>query len=256
MAGGHEDVSSRNAGDAAQVAWAEDERRLVEMAAHEIRSSVGSLGLLVSTLVTEWNDLDEPQRLDIAVRLRERFRHLHQVVGHFLDVEHSAIGVPQVRLQPLRVGEQLRQVESFAGRELANHEVLWFVEEDLEAQADPAALERILVNLLSNAARYSEPGTTITVSARRAGDEVEITVIDEGVGVPESEHQRIFEHLERGSSADPGDQGSGVGLSVSKAYVEAQGGRIWVESSPGSGSTFGFTLPVAPDRPAGDDEPG
>lgn len=230
----------------------EGEQRLVEMAAHEIRSSLGTVGMLVGTLVARWDELDEDGRLDIAIRLRDRFAHMQQVVGRFLDVEAAALGLPSVRPELVRITDHLRRIQEMLAPELARHELLAFVDEELQVHADPHGLERVLSNLLSNAARYSPAGSTITVRARRTDGEVEVVVADEGPGIPDDEQERIFEHFTRGSAAEPGVPGSGVGLSVAKAFVEAHGGRLWLESAPGEGSTFGFTLPRAGPPSPGD----
>ena len=119
--------------------------------------------------------------------------------------------------------------------------------------ADPNRLERVLVNLLSNALKYSPPGTPVTVSFQRRDGEVVTSVTDRGPGIPPEEIPNLFQRYYRGAAARDRDGGLGLGLYIARTLVEAHGGRIWVESEPGKGSTFSFSLPVAraqePGRP-------
>lgn len=111
-------------------------------------------------------------------------------------------------------------------------------------QADPDLLERILLNLLSNAMKYSPAGSLVRLAARRMGGEVEISVIDRGEGIAPEDQPRIFERFYRPKGARRSDS-VGLGLYITRMLVEAHGGRIRVKSTPGEGSTFSFTLPLA-----------
>ena len=109
--------------------------------------------------------------------------------------------------------------------------------------ADYARLERILVNLLSNALKYSAPDTPVLIRARRKDGEVEVSVTDQGMGIAPEDLPHLFERFYRAKGAQK--EGIGLGLYITKLLVEAHGGRIRVESEIGQGSTFSFTLPVA-----------
>ncbi|HVC34282.1 MAG TPA: ATP-binding protein, partial [Chloroflexota bacterium] len=115
--------------------------------------------------------------------------------------------------------------------------------------ADPDRLERILMNLLSNALKYSEPGTLILVVLEDRGDDVVTSVVDRGQGIPPSELSALFQRYHRTRLAAERHDGVGLGLYITRQLVEASGGRIWVESEVGKGSTFSFTLPRAVDPP-------
>ncbi|MDI7278151.1 MAG: HAMP domain-containing sensor histidine kinase, partial [Anaerolineae bacterium] len=112
--------------------------------------------------------------------------------------------------------------------------------------ADPDRLARILDNLLSNALRYSAPGTPVTVSFRRHGDEVITSVTDQGRGIAAESIPHLFKRYCRSEAGQMRHEGLGLGLYITRQMVEAHGGRIWVESELGKGSTFSFSLPVAP----------
>jgi signal transduction histidine kinase len=117
-----------------------------------------------------------------------------------------------------------------------------------EVPLDPAAIKQALANLVDNAIKYSGERRRLAVTARRDGGEVRIEVADEGIGIPPSETERIFEKFYRiGRSETQGRRGSGVGLALVKHIVEAHGGRVTVDSRPGEGSRFTVRLPVGPD---------
>ena len=109
---------------------------------------------------------------------------------------------------------------------------------------DVDQLERILRNLLSNAVKYSEKGTPITVTISNREGQVQTAVSDRGPGIPPEDAGKLFGRYYRTTSARTQKSGLGLGLYITKMLVEAHGGRIWVESELGKGSTFHFTLPV------------
>jgi signal transduction histidine kinase len=110
---------------------------------------------------------------------------------------------------------------------------------------DPERIEEVLMNLIENAMRFSPRGGIITIKGETLGNEVSVTVADEGIGIPLRDQERIFERFYKveDSLAKP-TQGTGLGLYIGKTIIEAHGGRIWVESELGKGSRFTFTLPM------------
>jgi PAS domain S-box-containing protein len=112
-------------------------------------------------------------------------------------------------------------------------------------RADPQRLNRILTNLLSNALKYGRPGSVVTVALSQTGSEGVVSVRDQGPGIPENELQHVFRRYYRIRQGDQHRDGLGLGLNIAKGLVEAHGGRIWVESEVGIGSTFSFSLPLA-----------
>ena len=123
------------------------------------------------------------------------------------------------------------------------HPVCVDVPDHLQLRADPAILRKVLCNLLENAAKYSPPGTPITLSACAQGGDIAISVADQGIGIDPAEHPLIFERFYRAHTAGDGASGTGMGLAISRAIAEAHGGRIEVVSQPGQGSVFTLLIP-------------
>jgi signal transduction histidine kinase len=117
---------------------------------------------------------------------------------------------------------------------------------ELGVLGDGRRLRQVLHNLLENAAKYSPDGGPITICAAESDGEVVISVADSGVGIPRHQWDRVFRPYQRADTATSrGISGNGLGLAICKGIIEAHGGRIWVESEPGAGSVFSFTVPVA-----------
>jgi two-component system sensor histidine kinase VicK len=110
------------------------------------------------------------------------------------------------------------------------------------ASVDAERLGRVLRNLLGNAQKYGRAGGNISISIERTPAEVRVAVTDDGPGIAADDHERIFERFYRVSGS--GSAGSGLGLAIARGLVELHGGRVWVESTPGHGSTFHVALPV------------
>jgi two-component system phosphate regulon sensor histidine kinase PhoR len=116
---------------------------------------------------------------------------------------------------------------------------------NLSARADETRVEQVMSNLLENAVKYGREGGTVIVGGREvANDKLEIFVRDDGPGIPVEARERVFERFYRLDKARSREQGgTGLGLAIVKHIVQAHGGRVWVESDPGKGATFFFTLP-------------
>jgi two-component system phosphate regulon sensor histidine kinase PhoR len=107
---------------------------------------------------------------------------------------------------------------------------------------DPYRIEQVLLNLIQNAIKFTDPGGSITVSVKKHNNNVLFSVSDTGIGIPSNELSRIFERFYKVNKARD-DEGTGLGLAISRHIIAAHGGKIWVESAEGKGSTFFFTLP-------------
>jgi CheY-like chemotaxis protein len=122
------------------------------------------------------------------------------------------------------------------------------------AYADELKLKQVILNLLTNAVKFTPHGGSVTLTARRVDHQACVSVIDTGVGIAEADRERIFEAFQRGGrAARTTTEGTGLGLTLSKRIIDLHGGRLWMESRLGAGSTFSFAIPLAPASPASAD---
>ena len=111
-------------------------------------------------------------------------------------------------------------------------------------EVDELRFRQVVLNLVSNAVKFTPDGGTVVVRAREVADELQVSVEDTGVGIPETDRERIFESFQQGGRGASREEGTGLGLTLSRRIVELLGGRMWLESEVGTGSTFGFAFPV------------
>ncbi|MGH3048832.1 MAG: sensor histidine kinase, partial [Gaiellaceae bacterium] len=186
---------------------------------------------------------DEERRTFMGYIARESER-LTATVDALLNVARLDTGDLRVALRPTDVGsvvsEIVARVEPNGRRFVADVR-----DGDLRASADPDKLRQVLDQLISNAVRYSPDDGTVTVSARRTADAVEVAVADEGVGIPAADRERIFSKFYKAGNGQA--RGMGLGLFIAQGLVREMGGRIWVDSEEGGGSRFAFELPLAED---------
>jgi two-component system sensor histidine kinase KdpD len=219
----------------------------IRVASHELRTPLdalaASLRLLAERATAQLNSEDRAL-LDEAERNAERLIHL---ADSLLDLSRLESGGAAMDLRPtdpvplLRDAVQGRSAEAGArGIELTLE-----VDGTLPAvRADAGQIMRVLHNLLSNALIFTPTGGHVLVDADAIGEQLQVSVADDGPGVPLEDQERIFDHFVRGRRAGSGG-GAGLGLAVAREIILAHGGSIWVDSGPGPGSVFSFTLPLA-----------
>lgn len=206
---------------------------------HDMQTPLAAIGGIIDILNA--GVLDETERTSLHEALDRQHRNLRTLVQRFLDFSRLATSRELlVRPRPTDVVAVIEQaVELFEHQ----RDIILGVEAGLPAAtADADRLQQVLVNLLSNAVKYSD--APVRVVARRVGDRVVIDVIDEGPGLGADDPDRLFEKFHRGANA-AGTEGTGLGLYVSRALVEAQGGTLTASSVPGWGSRFQVELPMA-----------
>jgi len=220
----------------------------VSMLAHELRGPMTTVMGFGHTLRDQADALPEEKRqtiLNIIVREVER---LARMVNDLLDVSRMDSGSLSYELEPMAVDELIESILEVHTSLRASHIVDIQLDNGLpKVMADRDRISQVLINLLTNATRYSPEGTPIVLTARHpAGtNEVVVTVGDQGIGIPPRDQERIFEKFSMLPKPGWTKKGTGLGLFITKAIVEAHGGRIWVDSDIGSGSRFNFTLPTA-----------
>jgi signal transduction histidine kinase len=211
----------------------------IAVVAHELRAPLTSLRGLSETLARGVAGDDPALVRDIAGRILRATARLERRVSDLSDLARA--GPQGLEVRPVAVDAALL-LRDVAGEDRGTHSLVLEVEDETpEVQADPDRLEQVVENLLANARRYSPQGSEVVLSARRAGDRVEIAVRDRGPGIRPEDRERIFDPFVR---LGPG-KGLGIGLTIARTLVESMGGRLEVDAAPGGGSTFTVTLPAA-----------
>ncbi|MFN8558023.1 MAG: ATP-binding protein [Dehalococcoidia bacterium] len=230
---------------------------LVATVSHELRSPLTAITGYTDTLLHggPWDDATERDFLEIVAASATR---LSRLVDNLLDAAKMDAGVLRLEREPVRVERIAQQVAAERRALYPEHPITLDVTANLPlADADPMRVEQIITNLVENAIKYSPAGGAIDVCIRGNGV-LTVQVRDHGIGIPADHLDRLFDRFYRvDSSLARTTKGVGLGLYICKSLVEAHGGRIWVESEPGKGSVFSFTLPVLTFRDNGDgDRPG
>jgi two-component system sensor histidine kinase KdpD len=195
---------------------------------------------------------DEARR-ELLETIQEESGWMDRLIRNLLDMTKLESGTLRLQKEwhPLEeiVGAALGRLED----RLKDRKVTTRLAEDLPlVPLDGMLIEQVLVNLLENALKYSEPGTPILVSAWAEQDGVTVEVADEGPGLPPGEEDRVFEKFVR--HAGTGRPGAGLGLAICRGVVTAHGGRIWAQNRLERGATFRFTLPVPAEKPMAEKE--
>ena len=219
----------------------------VSTVSHELRTPLTSIYGFAETLLRQDVLFGEEERSTFLRYISSESERLMSIVDRLLSVAEADSGAIPVQLGEVDVGavvsDAVRAAESSDGRK-GTRFVLALPEEKLAAQADGEKLGQVLSHLLDNAVRYSPEGGTVTVAARKANGVVEVSVEDEGAGIPHAEQELIFRKLYRGDAVAGavGAGATGLGLFLAKAFVDAMDGTIRVDSQEGRGATFVLEL--------------
>jgi two-component system phosphate regulon sensor histidine kinase PhoR len=230
----------------------------IDNLSHELRTPLTTVSLLAETLTREAEAAGDT----IPVRMRDRIGkievetgHLVQMVTELLDLSRIESGGGLGVVDLLDLGavatESVERLRLFADRQGVTF-LVDAAEVIPSIRGDEARLGQVFVNLLHNAVKFSPDGGEVRVSIRAAPDDVVVSIEDHGVGIPRSAQTRVFERFYKVDRARVRGEagGTGLGLAIARHIIEQHGGRIWVESVEGSGSTFSFSLPIAAARDA------
>ncbi len=214
----------------------------VATVSHELRTPLTAIKGFALTLRDQWREFPQELREELLERLSDNSRSLEHMITHLLDFGRLERG--EFELQPVEhdLEELVRRVLANMVHELSGRPVRSNLEPGVGVMADRFAFDRILGNLLSNAAKFSPPGTPIEVDAGRDCDQAVVTVRDHGPGIPEELLQRVFERFYRGSQSA---RGTGIGLAVARDLVELHGGRVEAANAEGGGAVFTVHLPAS-----------
>jgi PAS domain S-box-containing protein len=225
---------------------------LVSTVSHELRTPLTMVQGFTELLLSR-DDLDEKRRREALEQILASAQRLGRLIEDLLSVSRIDSGKLRVDLAAVDMGKALDEAVKVAGAQAsqAGHASDRLVVEVAPGfppvWADPDKLVQILVNLVSNALKYSAAPSPVRVVAERKDDHAEISVIDRGIGMTEAECAQVFEKFSRADRPEVRRvTGTGLGLYITKNLVEMQHGQVWVRSEPGAGSVFTFSLPFAP----------
>ncbi len=230
---------------------------LIGLVSHELRTPLTVIGGGLSTLLTEWDRLspnEVQQLLKDALLESESLSHL---IENLLELSRAQAQQLSLYSEPTDIKTLVKEALFKIKRQAPLHRFVTSIPDKLPSiNGDPLRIERILYNLLDNAAKYSPTGTQIKVSVNVEPERLVIGVSDHGKGLSSSEQARIFGPFQRLENDRPDQaRGAGLGLMVCRRLVEAHGGEIWVESKKARGSTFFFSLPRRKSKVAGKVKP-
>ncbi len=211
--------------------------------AHELKTPLTPVMASSELLAAE---LREEPLLSLARNINRGAANLNNRIDELLDLARGEIGMLQLKLEPVDLERLLREVADDMSPVASSHGQALVLELPSSlplARADEGRLRQVVLNLLNNASKFTPDGGKIVLRAREDGADLVVEVQDTGRGITAEEQQRLFEPYHRLESDREHLSGLGLGLALCKTLVELHGGRIWVQSEAGKGSTFGFSVP-------------
>jgi PAS domain S-box-containing protein len=217
----------------------------ISVISHELKTPVALIKGYAGTLSREDTEWDRETVSESLAVIEEETDRLTGLIDNLLDVSRMQAGALKLEISFVDLSALAEKtVEKFRTQTARHTFVLDFPHDLPTVPGDEGRLRQVLDNLLSNAIKYSPDGGQIRVGGRADDQQVYVAVTDEGIGIPDDEQENIFDRFYRiRSGVSERTKGAGLGLFLIKTIVEAHGGRVWVESQPGGGSTFIFTLP-------------
>ena len=220
---------------------------LVAEMVHELRTPLSALTATSHLLLRP--ELSEAQRRELVVIIQRETARLAQLTTDFLDMARLESGRARFVYSKFALPELLAECRQVVGPQAAERTITLAMEADAAMpllECDRDKLKQVILNLLTNAVKYNRRGGEVIVRAEASGPLFRVYVDDTGVGVPREAQGRLFDRFYRAPSTEGTVAGTGLGLTIAKRIVEAMGGEIGVQSTPGGGSTFYFSIPAAP----------
>jgi PAS domain S-box-containing protein len=218
----------------------------IGLVSHELRSPMTVITGAINTVLTEAERLSPEETHQLLKDAAAESETLSNLLSNLLELSRVQAQRLVLHSEAIDVKKIVQEAVDKIKRQSATHKFVVNLPRRLPpVEADPLRLERILYNLLENAVKYSPPGGEVRVSAKPEGEQLVISVSDEGIGISPADQEKLFGPFQRLEKSPSGVRGVGLGLMVCRRLVEAHGGQIWVESEPGHGSTFFFTMPLS-----------
>jgi phosphoserine phosphatase RsbU/P len=230
---------------AAKLAQADQQKsEFLALVSHELRTPLTAVKGFVDTVLLHWDRLPDERRHELLTRASSNADELGRLVSQLMEFGRTESGPIELAPDELDVAAAVDIALLGIAPVVAGHRVEVDVPDGLAVEADADAFNHVLVNLLTNAVKFSPAGSRVKIGARRAGDEVVVSVTDEGAGIAPDEQELIFDRFYQSRNGDHA-RGTGIGLTIAQRFTAQHGGRMWVESELGRGATFSFTMPAA-----------
>ncbi len=218
---------------------------MIDSITHELRTPLTAIKASATTLLLP-GELTAEERTELLTVIDEESDRLNRLVGEAVEMAQLDAQEVHMTFGPVTVKALLDDAIASCAAVLAEREVKVTVAPNLPTVwADPEFISKVLSNLIENAVKYSAARTPVFLSAERRGEEVSVSVADRGAGIDLSEQGLIFERFYRAGTPSQQTSGTGMGLAISRAIIEAHNGSLSVTSQLGEGSVFSFTLPIA-----------
>jgi signal transduction histidine kinase len=227
----------------------QQKEEFLSMTAHDLRAPLTAIKMSAGLLQVSLPENFPPLLMQLIDNITRNSERLHNLLEDLLDLNRLENGNIQLNLTTIDIGELIASVVSTLNplfEEKSQTLMLEPAPEAIELQADRRRMEQILTNLLVNGSKYTQPGGKVEVSLERNDGQAIIKISDNGPGIPLEEQAMIFDRYYRRPVHEQGSKisGTGLGLPITRNLVELHGGKIWVESQPGQGTTFFIRLPL------------
>ncbi len=220
----------------------------VSLVSHEFRTALVGISGFSEMIRDDEITLEEAR--GFAADINKDAERLNRLINDMLDLDRIEAGRMTMKMQTVHLNAVLADAVERARASTTRHRILTNLDpSDPVVACDPDRIAQVMGNLLGNAVKYSPDGGEVAVSTVSRDGHVEVGVRDHGVGIPPEFIQRLFSRYERYEKTSSKIIGTGLGLAITRQIIEMHGGRIWVDSQPGSGSDFHFTLPLGASNP-------
>lgn len=218
----------------------------INMASHELKTPITSMKLYLETLMSRVKSSDEESVMKLLKRVKFQTEKLQELVSDLLDVSKIQTGRLTFTKETFLLSDLVREIMQEIQDSSPQHRLRLETKKKFQVYADRFRISQVLTNLLTNAVKYSPDGGVITINITNDEHKVLVSVHDNGIGIPKSQHKKIFERLYQVTDAkEKTFPGLGMGLYISKEIIRRHKGTIWVKSEKEKGATFYFTLPAA-----------
>ncbi|WP_312789611.1 PAS domain S-box protein [Sphingobacterium sp.] len=226
----------------------QDQRKddFLSIASHELKTPLTTIKGLVQILQRLSTDHSDTKFVSTLDKISAYIDRLNILITKLLDTSKIQSGNIELHMEPFNIDNTVREAIENISYGLPGHEIKLSGSTDAMVNGDELQIIQVINNLLSNAVKYSPDAKTIEVGIYRVANFVKISVRDYGMGIDYSDKQKVFERFFRASHTQKKFPGLGIGLYVSHEIIAHHKGTLWVESEPGEGSTFNFTLPIIP----------